>query len=122
MDCKETIMPFARALLVLAFLAAMRIPAAASPFLDAATYLNGVWQGDNYVLRVDAARAQASIDPDRPFNWSRFLVKEVTDDEIVFTVGAELFAARLASESIVLTSTSFRGERVMWREGAAEAP
>lgn len=112
-------MPFGRALLVLAFLAAVQLPAAASPFLEAATYLDGVWEGDGYVLRVDAARAQASVDPDRPFNWSRFLVKEVTDDEIVFTIGAELFEARLASESIILRSTSFRGERVMWRDDRA---
>lgn len=96
-------------------LEASQAAVAASPFADAATYLNGVWEGDGFVLRVDAARAQASIDPERPFHWTRFLVKEVTDDEIVFTIGAELFEARVADDALVLTSTIFRGERVIHR-------
>lgn len=96
--------------------------ASAEPFIEAANFLHGVWQGDNYVLRVDAARAQAGVDAARPFQWSRFLVKEVTDTEIVFSVGAEIFEARLNDDAIILTSTTFRGERAMHREDSVTAP
>ena len=74
---------------------------------------------DDFVLRVDAKRAQASIDPDRPFEWQRFLVKEVSEDEIVFTIGAELFEAKLVeADTLILTGTNFRGARVLFRDAA----
>lgn len=87
--------------------------AAASPFVDAAERLDGEWRGDGFVLKVDSHRAQASLDPERPFQWQRFLVREVTDDEVVFAVGAELFEARLDAGMLTLTGTTFRGERVL---------
>jgi hypothetical protein len=74
-----------------------------------------VAQGD-FVLRVDAGRAQASVDAVRPFEWEHFLIKEVTPDEIVFAIGAELFEARLGADILTLTGTSFRGARVLMRE------
>jgi hypothetical protein len=42
-------------------------------------------------------------------------VKEVTDDEIVFSIGAELFEASVDADRLVLTGTSFRGEAEMVR-------
>jgi hypothetical protein len=104
-------------------LALLPVGAAASPFLDAAEFLNGAWRGDDFVLRVDSHRAQASVDAKRPFEWDRFLIREVTEDEVVFVVGAELFEARLQDGDIVLTGTSFQGERVLERqEIATSAP
>ena len=88
----------------------------ASPFLDAAEFLNGNWRGDDFVLRVDSHRAQASVDAKRPFEWDRFLIRRVTDDEVIFAIGAELFEARLRDDTIVLTGTSFQGERVLGRD------
>jgi hypothetical protein len=96
--------------------------AGASPFLDAAEFLNGSWRGDDFVLRVDSHRAQASVDPKRPFEWDRFVIREVTGDEVVFVIGAELFEAKRRDEEIVLTGTSFQGERVLAREVAAPSP
>jgi hypothetical protein len=57
-------------------------PGWASPFDDAARQLDGSWQGDGFVLRVDAQRAQASIDPARPFAWQRFLVKGIEEGDL----------------------------------------
>ena len=94
--------------------------ATASPFLDAAEFLNGDWRGDDFVLRVDSHRAQASVDPKRPFEWDRFVIREVTEDEVIFVIGSELFEAELRDNSIVLTGTSFQGERVLEREEARE--
>ena len=108
------------ALLIFALLAGLLQPALGSPFVDAAKRLDGGWQGDDYMLRIDAQRAQASIDPNRPFQWQRFLVKSVEGDKIVFAVGPELFEAKLESDSLVLTSTSFRGERTLHRYHAPE--
>jgi hypothetical protein len=89
--------------------------ALASPFSEAADRLDGEWRGTDFVLRVDAKRAQASINPDRPFEWQRFAVKEVAGSEIVFSIGAELYEAMIEAETLVLTSTSFRGERILFR-------
>lgn len=118
MTARGVAMPIIRALTTLALFLALHAPASAtdSLFVEAADFLNGVWIGNGSVLRVDAARAQASADPARPFLWDRFIVKEVTNDEIVFAIGAELFEARIDDDTIAVTSTSFRGERVMFRE------
>jgi hypothetical protein len=100
------------ALLALALAVA---PVAASPFSEAADLLDGEWEGTDFVLHIDAKRAQASIDPERPFEWRRFVVREVTATEVVFAIGSELFEARVDSDVLVLTSTGFRGERILFR-------
>jgi hypothetical protein len=104
------------ALLLLTLLGGFDLPAAASPFAEAAERLDGEWRGYDFVLRIDSRRAQASIAFDRPFEWQRFLIKEVRQNEIVFSVGSELFEAVVDAEVLVLTGTSFRGERVLFRE------
>jgi hypothetical protein len=92
------------------------IASAATPFSDAARRLDGEWRGADFVLRVDAKRAQASLDPERPFEWERFLIKDVSQQAITFAIGAELFEAKLAEGTLTLTGTSFRGPRVLFRE------
>ena len=89
---------------------------AASTFVEAAEQLDGDWRGGNFVLRVDARRAQASVDPRHPFEWMHFLIKEVTADEIVFSVGPELYEGKLDADTLTLKSTSFRGARVLFRD------
>lgn len=88
---------------------------AASLFSDAADRLNGEWRSNDFVLRVDAKRAQASTAIDRPFEWQRFVVREVTGNEIVFAIGSEIFEAVIDADTLVLTGTDFRGERVLFR-------
>jgi hypothetical protein len=105
-----------RAILLLLLLSAPSA-ALASPFSDAAKRLDGEWRGGAFVLRVDARRAQASVDAERPFAWERFLVKEVTPREIVFSIGAELYEAQIEDDVLTLTGTSFTGERKLLREG-----
>ncbi len=107
--------------LLLALLAGFPTMAAALTFREATQELNGAWRGDDYVLRVDAERAQASVDPDRPFQWQRFLVKEVADWKVTFTIGSELFQAVIGPDGLLLTSTSFRGSRVLRRQADAAA-
>jgi hypothetical protein len=103
------------ALLALMLAAAPASLCAASPFSEAADLLDGEWEGTDFVLHIDAKRAQASVDPDRPFEWRRFVVREVTPTEVVFAIGSELFEARVDSDILVLTSTGFRGERILFR-------
>jgi hypothetical protein len=109
-------MVFRSAFFTLTVVAALAWPAAASPFSEAAERLNGMWRSEDFVLRVDSKRAQASVALDRPFEWQRFLVKEVRDNEIVFSIGSELFEAVLDAEMLVLTGTGFRGQRVLFRD------
>lgn len=104
-------------LFALALVAAASL-AAAGVFSDAADRLDGAWQSDDFVLRIDAKRAQASVDPVRPFEWRHFLIKEVTAREIVFTIGGELFQASIDEDFLTLTSTSFRGSRLLSRGNA----
>lgn len=92
---------------------------AASPVDEAARLLDGAWRGDGFSLKVDSRRAQANIDPERPFEWRRFAVKQVAEGEIVFAIGAEIFEAKLSDDSLELTSTTFRGERRLERDGPA---
>ena len=107
--------------LLLALMAVFPTGAAALSFEEASEELNGAWRGDDYVLRVDSERAQASVDPDRPFQWQRFLVKEVDDWKVTLTVGPELYQAIIGPDGLLLTSTSFRGSRVLRREADSAA-
>jgi hypothetical protein len=55
------------------------------------------------------------MEPDRPFRWQRYRLVEAQGQTAVFVIGAELFEARLDSGEMTLTSTSFRGERILTR-------
>ncbi len=101
--------------IALALLAAASFAAADTGFSEAAARLDGEWHGQAFVLKIDARRAQASVDPTRPFEWEHFLVKEVRGDDIVFSIGADLYEAKVDADILTLTSTSFRGERVLFR-------
>lgn len=96
---------------------------AASPFAQAASTLDGQWKGEDFVLKIDSTRAQASLDPARPFEWRRFLVQSVSGETVTFSVGPDLFEARVADDQLRLTGTTFRGERTLVRqEPAAPEP
>ncbi len=109
------------ALVLSAMALAPAVTAAQSPFVEAAERLDGYWAGENFALHVDSQRAQANLDPRRPFQWQRFLVKEVDGSKVVFTVGAELFEAIVEAETLKLSGTSFRGERVLQRSSSTSA-
>src|SRR5262245_46549480 len=87
-------------------------------FAEAAKELDGDWRGGDFVLRIDARRAQASIDPTRPFEWEHFLIKAVDDREITFAVGANLYEAKVEADVLTLTGTGFRGARVLFRDAS----
>jgi hypothetical protein len=78
--------------------------------------LDGKWKGDGFVLEVDSARAQAKVDPTLPFQWDRYGIKTISDGMVVFAVGAELYEASVDAESIILSSTGFRGKRRLGRQ------
>lgn len=111
-----------RLILSLLALAMLVLPvAAASPFAEAARRLDGLWTGDDSVLQVDSRRAQARMDPDRPFQWQRFAVREIRDGAILFAVGAELYEADLDGDTLTLTGTAFVGARLLHRQDADAA-
>ncbi len=112
----ETEMLVRIALLAFVLLTGATGPASSATYSEVAKRLDGEWHGDAFVLRIDAKRAQASTASERPFEWQRFLIKEVHDDEVVFTIGAELFEAVVNDDALTLTGTSFRGARVLFRD------
>jgi len=82
--------------------------------VNVAENLQGTWRDSNYTLRVDVNRAQANVDGPL-FDWQGFRVREVSGDEIVFAVGWQIYTAKISNSSLVLTSTSFRGEKTLTR-------
>jgi hypothetical protein len=92
--------------------------------------LDGQWEGDGYFLRIDRERAQANIDADRGFAWQAFSIKGGLGDAILFIIGTELYEARVNGETLSLSSSSFRGEKLLRRRrlraadrnGATQAP
>jgi hypothetical protein len=107
--------------LLLALLAGFSPAASAISFEEATAELDGAWRGDDFFLRVDAERAQASVDPERPFQWQRFLVKEVAGWKVTFMIGSELFQAIIGPDGLLVTSTSFRGSRLLRRAADSAA-
>jgi hypothetical protein len=79
--------------------------------LSLARQLSGVWRAEDFVLHIDAERAQANMNLNAPFEWQRFLVKRIYGNTVAFSLGAELFQARLSDEGVILTGTTLRGER-----------
>jgi hypothetical protein len=86
-----------------------------SAYMNLANHLAGTWQNQSHVLRVDPFRAQASLSRDSPFEWQKFRVREGGREEIVFTIGAQVYVAKLDNTSLVLSSTSFRGDETLTR-------
>lgn len=73
--------------------------------------LDGKWSGDGFVLDIDGVRAQAHVDPRRPYQWDRYALITVLDGALIFNVGPDVYRASIQEKSLVLSSTSFRGER-----------
>jgi hypothetical protein len=82
---------------------------------EAVEELAGVWQGDGLVLRIDRQRSQANTNPAAPFEWKRFVIRRAKDGTITFALGSEIFKAIPSSSVFALTSTSFRGEKILVR-------
>jgi hypothetical protein len=49
------------------------------------------------------------------------LVKEVAGWKVTFTIGSELFQAIIGPDGLLVTSTSFRGSRLLRREADSAA-
>jgi hypothetical protein len=87
--------------------------------------LDGIWEGDGLRLTIDSARAQANVGSRGPLQRDPFFVDYETDQEVVFVVGADVFTAAIDGDDMILTGTSFAGERAMRRTmptNAAAAP
>ena len=78
--------------------------------------IEGTWRGDSYLLRVDSQRSQANTKPTEPFEWKRFVIRRISESAVDFAVGTDIFEAKFADSHVVLSSTSFRGERTLTRE------
>jgi len=96
-------------------LGSLLLRAEASALADNLSLLEGRWLGDGLQVVVDADRAQANMDPWKPFDWRRIEVKEYDGVAITFSIGAELFYGTLDADTMTLEGTSFRGTKTLER-------
>ena len=66
--------------------------------------LDGHWQGEDVEITIDARRAQARRDRQRPFQWEAFNVSNVEGNMVVFSVGAQVFIGQLSGDELTLTT------------------
>lgn len=86
-------------------------------FIDAERALNGTWDGDGTILRIDTRRMQVNLDPDKPFDWRPLWLEDISGKMVTFTIGTMPYIALFASETaLILTSPSFEGERSLRRK------
>jgi hypothetical protein len=96
-------------------LGSLLLQAEASALADNLSVLEGRWLGDGLQVVVDADRAQANMDPWKPFDWRHIEVKEFDGAAITFSIGAELFYGTLEADTMTLEGTSFRGTKILQR-------
>jgi hypothetical protein len=122
--CRSSL--FSRAGAWLAFGAATLLDGSPAAAAEAHAALNGRWRGDMQ-LTIDTHRAQAHLDPELPFQWEAFNVKNVEGGMVVFTVGARLFIAYVSGDQMMLTGPGLPAAASLNRVGrlpveAAELP
>ncbi len=96
-------------------LASLLLQAEASALAGNLSLIEGRWLGDGLQVVVDADRAQANMDPWKPFDWRHIEVKEYDGAAITFSIGAELFYGTLEADTMTLEGTSFRGTKILER-------
>jgi hypothetical protein len=79
--------------------------------------LDGQWFGDGFNVAIDSARAQARLDPKKPFQWEAFRIRNVSGEMVVFTIGPRLFIGYLGEDMLTLTSPGLQGARLLRRTG-----
>lgn len=89
----------------------------ASAQLNMRKFLEGHWVGEDLQIRVDQDAVQANDNPEKPFEWSPLIIKDVTGGMVVFQIGPRQYIGLIngqqmtvtvsgASRSYVLTKTS----------------
>jgi hypothetical protein len=93
----------------------VQLPAAEGASASVAEGLDGYWENSGLSLRIDPKRAQAKYDAERPLEWKRFLIRAVEGEGVIFAIGSDVYQAQIEPDRLVLTSTLFRGEQVLYR-------
>lgn len=73
-------------------------------------------------LALDTERGQARIDPEKPFQWERFIVKSVAGDEVVFTIGPRLYSAIVEPDSLTVEAAGYAGPQRLTRMAVEVEP
>jgi hypothetical protein len=99
-----------------AFLVAVLVAAHAASAADLGSRLAGDWRGDKLWMTLDPERGQARLNPAKPFQWERFIIKSVDGPQVVFTVGVRLFVATVQGDSLSVEAPGFNGAQILHRE------
>ncbi|KQQ47931.1 hypothetical protein ASF58_00775 [Methylobacterium sp. Leaf125] len=77
------------------------VPASAQ--LNMRKFLEGHWVGEDLQIRVDQDAVQANDNPDKPFEWSPLVIKNVTGGMIVFQIGARQYIGLIEGQQMTVT-------------------
>jgi len=83
--------------------------------IEAFHALDGYWRGSGLELTIDPHRAQARLDPRRPFQWEPVNIRNVEGNMVVFTIGPRLFIAYVDGDDLTLTSPGTQQPSVLRR-------
>ncbi|WP_156649786.1 hypothetical protein [Methylobacterium sp. Leaf89] len=66
-------------------------------------FLEGHWVGEDLQIRVDQDAVQANDNPDKPFEWSPLVIKDVTGGMVVFQIGARQYIGLINGQQMTVT-------------------
>lgn len=66
-------------------------------------FLEGHWAGEGLQIRVDQDAVQANDNPDKPFEWSPLIIKNVTGGMIIFQIGPHQYIGLVNGRQMTVT-------------------
>ena len=97
-DPRRGAWPAIRLALRIVALVLATIPLAGFDSVDALRFLHGRWQGAAATLTINADTMQANSDPERPFDWKPFRVRNVTPPWLVFLIGEDVYIVTMVPD------------------------
>lgn len=83
-------------------------------------FMNGVWIGENIALTLDTERMLANVDPAKPFQRDALLLKNITDQMVVFSVADRSFIGLFDGDELALTGSGLTSTVRLSRRHANE--
>ena len=66
-------------------------------------FLEGHWVGEDLQIRVDQDAVQANDNPEKPFEWSPLIIKDVTGGMVVFQIGSRQYIGLIDGQQMTVT-------------------
>lgn len=80
---------------------------AAAP--KALAFIDGTWQGGGHAIILDTERLQANLSPQKPFQWTPLIIRNITDQMVTFSIGEQRFIGLFDGDQLALTGDGLNG-------------